>query len=81
LANFLNEKPPVKIPLAPNHFFQFNTIGLDGISKEERDTYFILNTEAECTLLYSRLLGQIVYPPSKLKTHIMVYGIVLLRIH
>ncbi|CAG8827743.1 35612_t:CDS:2, partial [Racocetra persica] len=25
LANFLNESPPVKILLAPNYYFQFNT--------------------------------------------------------
>ncbi|CAG8775912.1 9525_t:CDS:2 [Dentiscutata erythropus] len=63
LANFLKEKPPVKIPLAPIHFFQFNT-SLGGITEEERNTYFILSTEADCTSLYSRLLGQLIYPPS-----------------
>ncbi|CAG8574795.1 12662_t:CDS:2, partial [Ambispora leptoticha] len=61
LANFLNENPPVKIPLSPNHFFQFNT---SLITREERDTYFELSTEVDCTLLYSRLIGQLIYPAS-----------------
>ncbi|CAG8617308.1 7562_t:CDS:2, partial [Dentiscutata heterogama] len=65
LANFLNENPPAKIPLSPNLFFQFNT---SLITKEERDTYFVLSTEVECTLLYSRLIGQLIYPPSYGKT-------------
>jgi len=63
LPNFLDENPPIRIPLAPIHFSQFNT-SLGGITEEERDTYFILNAEAECTSLYSRLLGQLIYPPS-----------------
>ncbi|CAG8773776.1 2933_t:CDS:2, partial [Racocetra fulgida] len=67
LANFLNESPPVKIPLAPNHYFQFNT-SLGGITKEERDTYFVLSTEAECTSLYLRLIAPLIYPPSYGKT-------------
>ncbi|CAG8789527.1 20380_t:CDS:2, partial [Racocetra persica] len=25
LANFLNENPPVKIPLSPDHYYQFST--------------------------------------------------------
>ncbi|KAF0534957.1 serine/threonine protein kinase [Gigaspora margarita] len=64
LANFLNENPLVKIPLSPNHYYQFSTTGRDAITKNERDTYFTLSTEAECTSLYSRLLGQLIYPPS-----------------
>ncbi|CAG8757439.1 12880_t:CDS:2, partial [Ambispora leptoticha] len=64
LANFLNENPPVKIPLSPTHFYQISTTGLDGITEEERDTYFILSTEVDCTFLYSRLIGQLIYPPS-----------------
>ncbi|CAG8691957.1 13942_t:CDS:2, partial [Dentiscutata heterogama] len=67
LKNFLNENPPVKIPLAPIHFSQFNT-SLGGITEEERDTYFILSTEAECTSLYSRLIAPLIYPPSYGKT-------------
>ncbi|CAG8443815.1 4822_t:CDS:2 [Cetraspora pellucida] len=67
LANFLNESPPVKIPIAPNHYFQFNT-SLGGITKEERDTYFVLSTEAECTSLYLRLIAPLIYPPSYGKT-------------
>ncbi|CAG8734803.1 6409_t:CDS:2, partial [Dentiscutata heterogama] len=47
LANFLNENPPVKIPLAPNLFYQISTTGPDGMTEKERDTYFILSTEAE----------------------------------
>ncbi|CAG8483687.1 3106_t:CDS:2 [Rhizophagus irregularis] len=64
LANFLNENPPVKIPLAPIHFFQFKTGDLDGITDEERDIYFIQNAEEECTSLFSKLLGQLIFPPS-----------------
>ncbi|CAG8768360.1 3137_t:CDS:2, partial [Dentiscutata heterogama] len=47
LENFLNENPPVKIPLSPNLYYQFSTTGRDAITKNERDTYFILSTEAE----------------------------------
>ncbi|RHZ80957.1 hypothetical protein Glove_130g215 [Diversispora epigaea] len=68
LANFLNKNPPVKILLSPTHFFQFSTTSVDGITEKERNTYFILSREAECTLLYSRLLGQLIYPPSHGKT-------------
>ncbi|CAG8803119.1 16166_t:CDS:2, partial [Racocetra fulgida] len=68
LTNFLNENPPVKIPLAPNLFYQISTTGPDGITEEERDTYFILSTEAECTFLFAKLLGQLIYPPSYGKT-------------
>ncbi|KAF0421095.1 serine/threonine protein kinase [Gigaspora margarita] len=67
LANFLNENPPVKIPLASIHFSQFNT-SLGGITEEERDTYFILSTEVECTSLYLRLIVPLIYPPSYGKT-------------
>ncbi|RIB23591.1 hypothetical protein C2G38_2032619 [Gigaspora rosea] len=67
LKNFLNENSPVKIPLAPIHFSQFNT-SLGGITEEERDTYFILSTEAECTSLYLRLIAPLIYPPSYGKT-------------
>ncbi|CAG8794107.1 41423_t:CDS:2 [Gigaspora margarita] len=68
LTNFLNENPPVKIPLAPNLFYQISTTGPDGITEEERDTYFILSTEAECTFLFAKLLGQLIYSPSYEKT-------------
>ncbi|RIB22225.1 hypothetical protein C2G38_2174527 [Gigaspora rosea] len=38
LKNFLSGNPPVKIPLAPNHFYQISTTDLSAITEEERDT-------------------------------------------
>ncbi|CAG8729925.1 13189_t:CDS:2, partial [Funneliformis caledonium] len=64
IADFLNENPPVKIPLAPIHFFQLKTRGSDCITEEERNIYFVPNAKEECTSLFSKLLGQLIYPPS-----------------
>ncbi|GBB87195.1 hypothetical protein RclHR1_13630005 [Rhizophagus clarus] len=64
LKNFLNEKPSVKIPLAPIHFSLFPIGNLDGITEQERDTYFVQNTEAECTSLFCKYLGPLISPPT-----------------
>ena len=38
------------------------------MTEKERDTYFTQNAEEECTSLFSRLLGHLIYPPSYGKT-------------
>jgi hypothetical protein len=64
LNDFLNEKPQVKIPLVPVHFSQIYTKGPGCITEKERDIYFEQSTKEECTELFIKLIGSLIYPPS-----------------
>jgi hypothetical protein len=54
----------VKIPLAPVHFSQIYTKGPGSITEKERDIYFEQNMKEECTELFIKLIGPLIYPPS-----------------
>jgi len=64
LRNFLNQKPDVKIPLSPTHFSLIHTKGPGCITEEERVTYFEQNTKQECTELFTKLIGRLIFPTS-----------------
>lgn len=79
-------QPPSRYDLAtlgPNNFNQLSKQNLDAITAKDRDKYFVLSTGEECTLLFAKLLGNIVYQPSggaNENTYFFFYGIVLSEI-
>ena len=54
----------MKIPLSPTHFSLIHTKGLGCLTEVERDTYFVQNTKEECTELFTRLIGRLIFPTS-----------------
>ncbi|CAG8440837.1 11561_t:CDS:2 [Ambispora gerdemannii] len=47
LNGFLNKNPNMQIPLTPAHFSKINTCGLEGLSENERNIYFMQSTTEE----------------------------------
>ncbi|CAB4482291.1 unnamed protein product [Rhizophagus irregularis] len=74
IRNFLNQKPDVKIPLSPANFSLMHTKGNGCISEEERDTYFEKSTKKDCTGLFTKLIGRLIFPSSVGKNEDSFHG-------